>query len=526
MRGMSSCTRHGWLGLWLVALACSNGASEPRTQPPATRATAIKAEVQPYPPGRWRLSSLETLQNCVLWVSHILIRYQGSSRQAPGTFIPWYPLPKAPERGRSEALALAREIASKASLDPSHFAELAKVYSEDTATAPQGGSLGGLRASDLYLSEPLLDALAAMSPGSVSQVVETGSGFHILYRSAPPEPETVSGDRIVIRYADASSLPEALDRTAPRRSREEAFELASRLALQVAQKPQTFPELVQRYSEHADKSEGGYIGSWSSREPTHLPREVELLARMKVGEVGPPLDSVYGFEILRRTAPRAPSEPYAVEVVRSRFDSTSAESEQQGYAQMRGWLDSLREHPERFDELRRTVCCRDPERWYRGRRPGFTGAVADLAIGELSAQPLREYGTFAIVRRIELESVPAPGPFSLELPSPVAPDLDEVVVYYSPQAVLAELNDALQWVGKRAELSSAEIEALRAHPVGDFSDGRPRSLAAALREFLAHAESSLRAETFALYRRRLDSQFEDHLLHRASARSLDPEAGG
>ena len=59
---------------------------------------------------------------------------------------------------------------------------------------------------------------------------------------------------------------------------------------------------VQVVLEHRDLSRDGDLGTWSSREASPFPREIERLQGLRVGEIAPPIDSPYGFQILLRTS--------------------------------------------------------------------------------------------------------------------------------------------------------------------------------------------------------------------------------
>lgn len=77
-----------------------------------------------------------------------------------------------PQRQRIEQL----QARIKAGED---FAALAKIESEDTASAAQGGELEGwLRREQLVA--PFADALLSLEPGQVSGVVKTQYGFHLI----------------------------------------------------------------------------------------------------------------------------------------------------------------------------------------------------------------------------------------------------------------------------------------------------------------------------------------------------------
>ena len=58
------------------------------------------------------------------------------------------------------------------------FATLAKVYSEDPGSAQSGGDLGWVQIGDMV--KPFESALFEMQPGSVSDIVETQFGYHLI----------------------------------------------------------------------------------------------------------------------------------------------------------------------------------------------------------------------------------------------------------------------------------------------------------------------------------------------------------
>jgi peptidyl-prolyl cis-trans isomerase C len=105
-------------------------------------------------------------------VDHILIRTKGE--------------------GRDEAAsqALAEEVHAKLARDPSRFEALAKEYSEDPKTAPQGGKLGWLATKKLV--KPFREAAVALKPGEISAPVKTRFGFHVIR---------------LVAYAPAERLP-------------------------------------------------------------------------------------------------------------------------------------------------------------------------------------------------------------------------------------------------------------------------------------------------------------------------------
>ncbi len=98
---------------------------------------------------------------------HILVQFQGSMRAGPDI-----------TRSREEATARINEVLQKARAGED-FAALAREYS-DGPTGPRGGDLGTFPRGRMV---PAFDnAVFAMQPGGISDVVETPFGFHVIQR--------------------------------------------------------------------------------------------------------------------------------------------------------------------------------------------------------------------------------------------------------------------------------------------------------------------------------------------------------
>lgn len=101
--------------------------------------------------------------------SHILIRYAGALRTTPDV-----------TRSKAAASKLARRVARKARARGANFAALADEYTEDPSGKGRGGKLGTFPKGRMV---PEFDKpLFALNPGEVSDVIETGFGFHIIHR--------------------------------------------------------------------------------------------------------------------------------------------------------------------------------------------------------------------------------------------------------------------------------------------------------------------------------------------------------
>lgn len=369
-----------------------------------------------YPPGRWRLASERQLAQTMVYASHILIQHtEGQNDDVCFSLADFHSTGPAPTRTREQARELAERVAEQARATPASFASLAREHSEDIVRRDQGGSLGYTTALQLTPWAEVLDALAALKAGQISAAVETTCGFHVLYRAAPPPLEIVSGVRVVIGHEKAGWLRVVAQPSA--RSREDALALAWQLHAQVSKYPEQFSDLVQRHSESLEAIIGGDLGTWSTREPSVYPSEVEVLSKLPIGGIAPPMDSLFGIEILMRTPNRARAH-LALEGVRLYYDRNagigSPESPERVLELARAKIAELDESlGGRADALFR-------QHWVEGRgEPALTAALLRLDVGERLPEPVPSPNSYVVGRRIEpppLETAEA----LLDLSSPVS----------------------------------------------------------------------------------------------------------
>ncbi|MCA8976237.1 MAG: peptidylprolyl isomerase [Planctomycetes bacterium] len=104
-------------------------------------------------------------------IEHILIQHRDS-----GTGILL--------RDEGRGLASTRIAQIKASLEPdgSNFAEVARMYSEDSRTRQDGGKIIGIHRFDDRLPPEICRAAWALKDGEMSDVVESRYGWHIIRR--------------------------------------------------------------------------------------------------------------------------------------------------------------------------------------------------------------------------------------------------------------------------------------------------------------------------------------------------------
>lgn len=84
------------------------------------------------------------------------------------------PTPAAKEEARKKALKILEEVKK----DSSQFAELAKKHSQDPGSAANGGDLGMFGRG--VMVKAFDDAVFSMTPGAVSDLVESEFGYHII----------------------------------------------------------------------------------------------------------------------------------------------------------------------------------------------------------------------------------------------------------------------------------------------------------------------------------------------------------
>lgn len=403
----------------------------------------------PYPRGRWRLASMEKLNNVVLWFSHILIRYHDVlSPKVSFSVVEWGSAYPPSERSRDDALRLAERVAQEAAAGNLPFADLVTAYSEDITTVNRAGSLGGMTAALLSSWPQIVDALAVLKPGQTSQVVETPHGFHILQKRAPPPEQTVSGARILIGHDDARALSDFhLRGDISRRSRADAEALALELYERARSSPAEFSKLVERYSEHLDAEVQGDLGQWSTHEPTAQARELETLAQLRIGEVARPIDTFLGFQILMRTADRERPE-FAHEAVEIMFNPRAPEGDPESEAAARERASEigarLKREPELFDALRKDLCCMETHVWREGRRDqGLQAGLSALRIGQIGMTPVRIMWSYAFLRRLDPTRVSRTPAASLELPSHAAPDIEALLGWELEQRTAEEIIRAI-----------------------------------------------------------------------------------
>ena len=194
-----------------------------------------------------------------------------------------------PERASPEQIEAKRrraEEALKQIRDGADFAQVAAGYS-DAQDALQGGTLGWRTPGRLpsVFAEPI----KTMKPGDVSNVLRSATGFHIVKlqetrsRNAPTVVEQTRARHILVKVNEVVSDAEGkakIDRIRDRIETGAKFEDQAKLN-----------------SEDASSSKGGDLG-WLSPGDT-VPDFEQAMARLKIGEVSPPVRTQFGWHLIQ-----------------------------------------------------------------------------------------------------------------------------------------------------------------------------------------------------------------------------------
>ncbi|HZO03118.1 MAG TPA: peptidylprolyl isomerase [Burkholderiales bacterium] len=240
-------------------------------------------------------------------------------------------LVRVPEQASPERIEQARARAQKALAEAragADFASLAASYS-DAPDALQGGVLGW-RSHD-RLPELFSAALGGMMPGTVTEVLRSPAGFHLLRltdrRGAALDGAPVAQTRlrhILIRASESMSESEALRRLNDLRAR-------------IVSGAADFAEMARVHSGDATAARGGEL-DWVYPGDT-VPDFERAYQELKIGEISQPVRTPFGYHLIqvleRRSAEQSPE--------RRRLQARQALRERKADQAYQDWLRQLRD---------------------------------------------------------------------------------------------------------------------------------------------------------------------------------------
>lgn len=146
--------------LLAVVIGCNRAPDEPAAR---TVTAALPSAPAPAAPGRAPEAGPATIG-----ASHVLVMHRASER-----------VPPTVTRTREEARARIDDVLRRARAGQD-FAALAREFSDEPGAATSGGSLGTFGRGSMV--PPFERAAFALTVGQISDVVETGFGFHVIKR--------------------------------------------------------------------------------------------------------------------------------------------------------------------------------------------------------------------------------------------------------------------------------------------------------------------------------------------------------
>ncbi|KAF3997770.1 molecular chaperone SurA [Glaciimonas immobilis] len=173
-----------------------------------------------------------------------------------------------------------------------NFGKVAATYS-DAPDALSGGELGW-RAQD-RLPKMFLDAIATLTPGQVTTILQSANGFHIVRlndkRAAAntPKPDAAPVEQTHARHILIKVTPTVSAADAKRR----LLELKDRLDNKAA----TFEDLAKLYSNDLSASKGGDLG-WIYPGDT-VPEFQRAMDTLKPGQISEPIQTPFGYHLIQ-----------------------------------------------------------------------------------------------------------------------------------------------------------------------------------------------------------------------------------
>jgi len=159
--------------LTLVATGCCNAGSDP-SQSAAPAASSAAPLPSATPPSAGSATETPapapTAERQIAGAAHILIAWKGAERA-----------PKTVTRSKEEAKKRAEDVHKQVKDGKSTFEELVTKYTDDAISKPANGALGNFERN--AMSQAFADATFSMEVGTISDVVETPQGFHIIKRT-------------------------------------------------------------------------------------------------------------------------------------------------------------------------------------------------------------------------------------------------------------------------------------------------------------------------------------------------------
>ena len=169
-------------------------------------------------------------------------------------------LEKKTDEIMAENLKKAEEILKKVKNAPTTFAKVAKEHSQDTASAIRGGDLGFFAKEEMV--EPFANKAFEMTPNTISEVVQTPYGYHIIMVTDRNEAGVLSFEQSkkdIINYLESQDKVDILKNKVEALRKEAKIEYYDEnynpevIQKKIKEAAKENPQLKQNFSEQAPK---------------------------------------------------------------------------------------------------------------------------------------------------------------------------------------------------------------------------------------------------------------------------------
>ena len=245
-------------------------------------------------------------------VSHILLRTPDKT-------------PDKLEEVRQKAAGLLEQLK-----DGADFATLAKENSEDQTTAPSGGDLGGIVRNQTV--PEFENAAFTLEPGTVSDLIETVYGIHILKVDAHEQSYLRTLEQV---------KPEIQNKLLEEKVASGIFDLAEQAAAALRRSPDEIESLAERY-DGVVVAPPSFARGETLQRVGNSPEFMEEVFSMETGEVAPPIlgPDGYAVPLLLEVVPTHPGE-YAEVQDQVREDYINGQSREMAQAKAQELSKSL-----------------------------------------------------------------------------------------------------------------------------------------------------------------------------------------
>ena len=193
------------------------------------------------------------------------------------------------------------------------FAELAKKYSEDPASAKRGGDLGLISRGD-FVKEYETVAFS-LNDGEVSDIIQTQYGYHII--------------KMIERRGEKIHTRHILIRVMPSEKDEQ----------QTIDDGKDFSELALQYSNDENVTKDhGHLGTFET-DKLVIPQFKEVISTLKDGEISEPFKTDYGYHIVKLDK-RSPARTISLDEDWQKIQEMAQNFKME--KEYRAWIDELK----------------------------------------------------------------------------------------------------------------------------------------------------------------------------------------